>query len=129
MRHTFTDLLKDPNLLEKRLPKTKDFFKQYTNLNLQTYSRYWSLFAFMYDELNDAEDNDAVDTIFQSMYNKFKNKDKRYLDAWKYFAAFKRQELIGKTEGSFVFEYKYEEVTFSFQLNLRDEYIAMKETK
>jgi len=125
MRPTFTQLLEDPQLLEKRLPKTKDFFKQYTNLSLQDYSRYWALFAFMYDELNAATDEEGVDAIFQTMYGVFQKKNKKYLDAWKYFSAFKRQELIGKTAGSFV----YEQATYDFQVLLRDEYLKLKETK
>ena len=123
-RITFTDLLKDPTLLEKRLPKTSEFFKQYSNLSLETYSRYWAIFAFMYDEFNKATDEAEVDKIFQQKYDAFKKKDKKYLDGWKYFAAFKRQELVGKTKGAYI----YEQVSFEFQLMLRDEYLSEKET-
>jgi hypothetical protein len=119
MRTTFTDLLNDPSLLEQRLPKTFDFYKKYTNLTLKSYSRYWALFAFMYDKLENVKSEDEVDSIFQSEYTSFSNKNKDYLDAWKYFAAFKRQELNGKTSGSYI----YETITYDFQILMRNEYL------
>lgn len=125
MRKSFNQMLNEGKSFDK-IPSVNDFYKNYINLSLQNYTRYWALFAFMYDRFDNVNSDKEIDFIFQRDYSTFKKKDQRYLDAWMYFASFKKQELMSKTKGVFIYENNFEQATLAFQLSLRDEHHDFK---